>query len=572
MKNFSKLWSLLNHKLRNNFFCLLIIIFFSTLLEMLSVSLVIPLLTIILDEKVKVINFLYKYNLESLETFINIKSIIIIFFLLYLVKNIFKFFVVHFKSDYVFTFFSYLIQKLFKNYLYKNYLFHKQNNSAKLMRNLLSEIHQVSIGYFGSITNIILESVTIIGMFIILLIYDPIVSLIFFIFSGSIAISVVFVLKKKSKQLGKDRQKFSLINIKNIMQSLGGIKEILINSRENEAIGFFNKNIYKVKRVNYLFAVINELPKILLEFIIISSLLGLAYFLINENYDTTYIITYFALLVAASSRVLPSINRLSTSLISLNFYKPSLDLIISELSDFNANNKNKINNIQSLEEIKFSKFIEIKNLHFSYSKNVIFKNLNMKIFKGEKVGIVGDSGCGKSTLVDIIIGLLKPDKGSIIVDDKNIHENLYGWYKLVGYVPQEVFINDDNLKNNIVYYEDPVEFNPDIYDQSIEVSQLKKYVNKNNNDEQYNLGERGQNLSGGQKQRVGLARAIYKNSEVLIFDESTNALDNETEAKFLNDIYELKNDKTIIVISHDKNVLKKCDKIYKIENKTLINV
>lgn len=211
MKNFSKLWSLLNHKLRNNFFWLLIIIFFSTLLEMLSVSLIIPLLTIILDEKVKVINFLYKYNLESLEIFINIKSIIIIFFLLYLAKNIFKFFVVHFKSDYVYTFFSYLIQKLFKNYLYKNYLFHKQNNSAKLMRNLLSEIHQVSIGYFGSITNIILELVTITGMFIILLIYDPVVSLIFFIFSGSIAILVVFVLKKNPSNLEKIDKNFHLL-------------------------------------------------------------------------------------------------------------------------------------------------------------------------------------------------------------------------------------------------------------------------------------------------------------------------------------------------------------------------
>ena len=257
-----------------------------------------------------------------------------------------------------------------------------------------------------------------------------------------------------------------------------------------------------------MFAVTNELPRILLEFVILSSPLGLVYFLINENYDTTY--NYlFALLIAASSRVLPSINRLSTSIISLNF-KPSLDLIISELRDNNKTNEIKINNEQFPEEIKFSKFIEIKDLHFSYSTNVIFKNLNMKIFKGEKIGIVGESGSGKSTLVDIIIGLLKPNKGTIKVDNKNIHENLYGWYKLIGYVPQEVFINDDNIKNNIVYYEDPEEFKPNIFDQSIEVSQLKKYINKNNIDNFYNLGERGQNLSGGQKQRVGLARLYIK--------------------------------------------------------------
>jgi|TARA_B100001093_G_scaffold518081_1_gene601741 ABC-type multidrug transport system fused ATPase/permease subunit len=572
MKNFSKLWILLNNKLRKNFFFLLIVIFFSTLLEMLSVSLIIPFLTIILDEKAKLIDFLYKYNFQSLENLVNIESIIVIFFLIYLVKNIFKFFVVHFKNDYVYTFFSDLIQKLFKNYLYKDYLFHKKNNSAKLMRNLLSEIHQVSIGYFGSITNIILESITILGMFAILLIYDPKISLIFFIFSGFVALSIVLILKKKSKKLGKDRQKFSLINIKNIMQSLGGIKEILINCKENEVIDFFNKNIQKVKHVNYLFAVINEIPKILLEFVILSSLLVLAYFLINKNYDIAYIITYFALLVAASSRVLPSINRLSTSIISLNFYKPSLDLIIDELSDYNTTHDLKINNDKSFEEIKFDKFIEIKNLHFSYSENVIFKNLNMKITKGEKIGIVGESGSGKSTLVDIIIGLLKSEKGTITVDDKDIHENIYGWYKLIGYVPQEVFINDDNLKNNIVYYENPTEFDSFNYNQSIYVSQLKKYIHDNDIGNFYNLGERGQNLSGGQKQRVGLARAIYKNSEVLIFDESTNALDDETETKFLNDVYELKNDKTIIVISHDQNVLKKCDKIFKIENKTLINV
>jgi ABC-type bacteriocin/lantibiotic exporter with double-glycine peptidase domain len=199
-------------------------------------------------------------------------------------------------------------------------------------------------------------------------------------------------------------------------------------------------------------------------------------------------------------------------------------------------------------------------------------NTNLIINRGDKIGIYGESGSGKSTVVDLIIGLLDPTNGKILVDGKDIKKNKKQWFKIIGYVPQNIFLNDDDIKSNITFYDTKNNIDFKKYNEVIKIAQLEALILDENSKDNHNVGERGMQLSGGQRQRIGLARSLYKKSEILIFDEPTNALDEKNETNFLNSIFSLKSNNTIIIISHKKNTLKKCNRIFTIKNKKILEI
>ena len=268
---------------------------------------------------------------------------------------------------------------------------------------------------------------------------------------------------------------------------------------------------------------------------------------------------------------MPSIYKLSSAFVNLNYYKPALDLLYDEIKNFNdEKNSSELDNKLDIksEKLSFKDSIKLKNLTFVYLNNnkTILKNANLTIKKGEKIGVYGESGSGKSTLVELLIGLLNPQEGEILVDDKNIINNKKNWFSKIGYVPQSIYLNDDTIKNNIFFYEEKKNNNNNKLAEIIKISQLKNIdINKQ-------VGERGIQLSGGQKQRVGLARSLYKNSEILILDEATNALDKYNEENFLKSVFNIKSNKTYIIISHKKSLLDKCDRIISLENEKIVEI
>lgn len=562
LNDFKKAINLLPNNLKLRFILLIFFIFIGTFFEMLSIALLIPILNILVGSPENVINFLNENNLEFLINFISIKKILYIFLLIYFIKSFFRLFLVHFQNHFIFTFFTFLINKLYKKYIFKNYLFHIKNNTPKLIRNLLTEIHQCAIGYMGAVTNILLESLIIFGLMGFLFYYKPGEILFFILLTGLVSLIIVKFLNIKSKQLGKNRQKFSLINLKTIVSSLGGIKEVKVNNKENEVIEKFSKNSENLKINNYLFQVLQQVPKIILELVVVFSIIFLLIYLINTKMPKQEIIVLFGLMIGIFSRVMPSIYKLSSAYINLNYFKPALDLIYKEIKDIKNST---IDNIKQSDNLVFDKKIEIKNLSFSYnnSENKILENINLTINKGESIGIYGESGSGKSTLIDIIVGLLEPQKGKVLVDNNDISKQKRDWFAKIGYVPQNVYLNDDTIKNNIFFYENKNLNNKNRLKESVKISQLKKIsLNKL-------VGERGIKISGGQKQRVGLARALYKESDILVLDESTSSLDKENEDNFLKDVFKLKSKKTLIIISHKKSIVNKCDKVITIKNKKI---
>ena len=376
---------------------------------------------------------------------------------------------------------------------------------------------------------------------------------------------------KKLSALGQIRQKEDGLIIQKVQQGLGGIREIKIYNRESGFGDFFkvsNKNLFNVSWKSQF---IQKLPKPLLEFATVFSMVIVVFIFLSLNLSTGYIVTVLALFGLAAVRMLPSLVRIYNSIQTIQFGFPALELINKELKEVRITSKNeKVE--ETVRPLKFSKSIKIENLSFVYpeSKSKIFNRINFEIPKGKLIGIEGPSGSGKSTLVDLILGLIKPNEGKILVDNFDISAALLSWQKNVSYVPQNVFLTDDSIKKNIAFGLKDREIEKTKLTNSIIASELAEFVNTLPEKSETVIGERGARLSGGQRQRIGLARALYHEPELLILDETTSSLEKEIEERIMETILKIQKDKTIIVISHDKNLLNNCEIIYSIEKNNII--
>ena len=278
-----------------------------------------------------------------------------------------------------------------------------------------------------------------------------------------------------------------------------------------------------------------------MEFLGILTFLIIFYFLIGQSSDPKNVLPEAGVFFVAFFRMMPSANKILVSIQSLNFAKVSIDLLEKEL--INSQNNISKNIITNNDDFKFEKQIEIENLYFKYrdeNKNYDLFNLNFKIKKGEILGLTGPSGSGKSTLVDLILGFYNPTQGSIKVDGKNINLSLSSWQNIIGYVPQSIFLIDDTIKENITLSDNSIKIDNQRLKNATEKSELNPFINNLDGKLETVVGERGSRISGGQLQRIGIARALYKKSKLLIFDEATNALDKKTEEAILQTIFELK--------------------------------
>ena len=560
MNNLSRIWELFDKNLKVKFIFLIVLILLGTFLEMFSLSLLIPITSIIYDGGSLLNEFANKLNLQIPIKLFDLNIILSIFIILYLIKTIYLIFVSHYQINFIFTFFTKLLNRLFRGYIYEKYLFHIQNKTPELVRNLMGEIHKVSVGYVGAMVNIILESIIIIGILSLLFIFQPNFIIVVILLSGLIISIVIFLIKKKISSVGTLQQKYSYLNLKYAFEAFGGIKEIKVANVEEKVALDYKKNSLDLKNTNYFLGLLNALPRLLIELGIIMIIFIILLLLNKYKYSSDEIITFLTLTIGVFIRIFPSINKISVSFINLNFYKPSIDLLFEKL----VVPKNEKEIETSEAKMNFKKDINLKDINFLYPNNnkKIIDNLNLKINKYEKIGIMGQTGSGKTTLVNIIIGLLNPQNGGLVeVDGIDIQKNLPSWFRNIGYVPQQVYLNNDTIKNNIAFYEEERNIKEDKIWKSIEDAQLLNFLKTNLNDLNYILNDDGKNISGGQRQRIGIARALYKNSELLIFDESTNSLDEATENKIV-ELIKMIQKKTIIIISHKKNVLKYCNKVY----------
>ena len=579
MNNFKKYIQILTKDQKFFFYVVMILIIVATVLETLGISLIIPFIAILLED-----NLIksYPFAKDIITMFGNPEKKKLIYYTLFMFNffYIFKFIFLLFSTNTQSKFYKNLsiatADRLIDGYINMPHLFHVNTHSSILIRNLTVQVpllihsYKILFGLFSELFLILL-------ILVFLLIYDyqttTVFLLIFFVFG----FSFYFFNKNKLNSWGLEKMKLESEKLKNITDIFRGFKDIKIFNSESYFLNKFKKSNYILNDIEKKIFIIQQIPRYTLEvFTLIGMSVAICFILIKTpSNQFNYIIILLSLYGFVALRILPSVHKLISLSSDLKFYFPVLKKLQEEINILNDNNLLCVDN---QKRVHFSKILEFKNINFSYtaynSQNVIFKlkNISLKIPKGKKIGIVGESGSGKSTFAYILLGLIKPDSGHIIIDEVNFDYKKNNLFLMIGNVPQDIFLIDDTLASNVAFGEDEKNIDYKAFTNSITKSQLYEYVNSLKIKDKTIIGELGSMLSGGQKQRLGIARALYKNSEILVLDESTSSLDINTEKKLVEVFDKLLPEKTLIIITHKYSTIKNCDLIYEFKNGEVFDI
>jgi ATP-binding cassette subfamily C protein len=557
----NKLFKLLDPKTKKFFLFIVLTNLVSTILEFAGVSSIYPLLIIIFqgNKNEYLSAFLVSYNLN----FSNFSILLIILILsLFFLKNIFS------------ILNNYLIQRFF---LFLNYNFAASLSLKKMLESEYLDILEIgSAGFIRNSKDLIVsfrqylvskiffytETILIIFLFSFLLFVDLKITLFIFLFFFILLSIFFFYSKRLFVTFGKSREKYNLEVIKIISAIYSSFKELKIYSFIDKYVDIFNQKSSQyslsLSNIEFLSSIIRYLFEIVIIIFLLSSLL-----LFGGELDLVYIFPKIASFVIVFFRIYPSVTKLSqiNSSLKINAYSVAIlyELFKEKNNELTNNNINR--EFNSIEKIS------IRSVGFKYSakSSYLFDNINLNIEKGDIIGISGDNGSGKTTLCNILLSLIPPTNGKIVINDKfNIFKNISNYKRLISFVPQHIFLFNDNIINNVTFNQ---ELNDENYRKVIAIlAKVNLEINKD-----ILIGENGSKLSGGQKQKVAIARCIYRESEVIIMDEHTSSLDINSEKKIMDDLVKLFDKKIIIIVSHRKEVLERCNKVYNIKDGTLVN-
>jgi ABC-type bacteriocin/lantibiotic exporter with double-glycine peptidase domain len=559
----------LKKKRKTQFIFLSILIFISSFFEVLTLGAIIPFISLLINPHIlsDTSFFIFLDNILNIKNKFEIKLFILsLFVFLVVCSGILRLLLSVATMNFSRRIGQDLSEKVFSNILYQEYNFHIDNTSSEIISQLLQKVLIVTRTFQASliILSSFLIALSILITFLVINFYIAIIALTIIIVLYLVAVLIV-----KKRYLNNSKliaiKQTNVVNI--IQESLGSIRDIIIGGKQEIYKNIYvseNENLQKANTQNDIY---NQSPKYIIEIIGIISITIFIIFLSYSSNGLVPALPMLGVIALVAQRLLPISQQIYASWSVLASSYASL----IDVNEFLNLKTTKIST-EPKSKMKFSKHIELKNINFNYkgSKVLIFNNLHLKILKGSRIGICGASGSGKSTLIDLISGLLIPIEGEILIDGIKINkENALQWQKNISYVPQSLFLLNSSIKENITVYHEIVEQDDSQIYRVLKEAQLLKFVESLPDGINTKIGEKGVKLSGGQKQRLGIARALYKNSSVLIFDESTNALDPETEAKMISEIYSLNKEITIIFVTHKKDLLDKCDFLVEVINGNL---
>jgi len=458
-----------------------------------------------------------------------------------------------------------LSYQLLKTYLYSSYTFHLQHNAAQLLRNVTTETAGLCNGCLVPLLQLItdLSVVTLVAIFLIL--REPVVSLVAVIVMGTAGLLFYRAFRGVMERAGKIRQSHQGKLYQQVNQALGGIKETKILGKEAFFLERFARHCIPIINAQKFQQSFGQFTRLYGETAAVTALmLGVAVSIVRGNAMDS-ILPALALFAVAAFRLLPSMNRILVALNRIRFNIHTLNLISNEFK--NQEYAPATANENKDRDLVWNREIILDNISFQYpgACGIALKRVYIEIPWGTSVGLIGTSGAGKTTLVDVLLGLLTPTEGRILVDGVDIQNNIRSWQNQIGYIPQSIYLCDDTLRRNIALGVPDSEINEEAVWSAIRSAQLEQLVASLPEGLDTVVGERGVRLSGGQRQRIGIARALYPNPQLLVMDEATAALDNQTEASVMEAIANLSGEKTLIVIAHRLNTVRNCDRIYLLE-------
>lgn len=538
-------------------------------LEILSVSLILPFLIFLTNKKELLFQFQFLNNFSQTELVI---SSIIVLALIYTKKNIYSFFVLKYNAKFIYYTTRELSNFLFNSYLKKPYGYFSNINSSIAIRNVIQDVNTYSGSILFPLIIIISEILIFIILSSFLIIFNTLIFLSVFISVLFFLLIIYLLIKKKLKKWGDISHTFYAKKIFNTKQGIEGIKEIILNNSSNYFFSIFKNDNNILIRSDIKKTVYLNFPKLMLEIFMVYTFVVVIFILNLLQYSFEDILITLGFFTATAFRIMPSFLRISSNLNAIKFNLPTLDNLKKEIYLCEKSNSDISKNNFQFDYYKFNS-LNFVNVEYKY-KNIdsyIFKNLNFKFCKGDKIGIFGSSGAGKSTFLDLFTGLTQPNEGSIETDSGvSIFKNTRLWQSLIGYVPQKPYILDGTIKQNIIFNNEEDVVNDDIIYELLRILDLNDFVLSLPNKLNQHIAEQGNKLSGGQLQRIAIARALFRKPKILVLDEVTNALDLMTEEKILDNIFSNYSYESIILISHNKESLKRCNKIYSLSDKKLI--
>lgn len=488
----------------------------------------------------------------------------------YFLKNLFLAFLAWRQAAFAFAVQARVAEKLFSRYLTQPYIFHLQNNSAQLIRNVTTEVSFFCSHALVPGLVLITEMIVLVGISGLLFYLEPLGALVVTIVIGVPSVLFLRYSRWRVASWGKERQSHDGKRLQLIQEGLAGIKDVHVLGRSLTFLRQFSVHSEVIARVGGLQLFLQQLPRLWLEFAGVLGVAVLVAALVLQGKTPPQIAAAVGLFGSAAFRMMPSVNRILTSLNGLRYGRVVLDLMYSELAKRSLSGSD----VTVKEPVLFTRSFRFRDLGYRYpgADAQALSSVNLEVRAGEMLGIVGSSGSGKSTLVDLLLGLLEPTSGQVEADGRDIHSDIQGWRRQIGYVPQSIYLTDDSLRRNVAFGVPEEEIDDAAVVRAIKFAQLDALVSSLPEGLETFVGERGVRLSGGQRQRIGIARALYRDPPVLLLDEATSALDVGTEAEVMKAITVLHGQKTIVIVAHRLSTVEQCDRLCHLEHGRVVQI
>ena len=503
------------------------------------------------------------FGVQAVGTMVGVAVLSIV--IAFLVKNAYQLFY----NWYITKFNNFSVQQLssmlFRSFLRRPYTFHLQRNSSELLNVVQQEVG-MTVGIVGGTTALLKETLLGGSVAILMFITEPVAA------CSTVAILLVGTLlytkvtKPRILRMGQQRQKIQAPLTRYLLQGFGGVKDIQVLGRADDFSTQFEKQNLKAQDAHLRYGVVKQIGPMWTELLAMSGLTVVVWVMVWQGRAPERIIPLLGLFVIATWRFVPSINNVVSLVNSLRYSQPAVESLYNEFEYIKS--QSEIVKTQA----KFTDKIEMRNLTFSYVNTPApsLRDVNIVVRKGETVGFIGPSGAGKSTLVDVILGLLPPSSGELLVDGLNLHEQNLEWQSTIGYVAQAIYLTDDTIRRNVAFGIAEKEIDEVALERALKSAQLWDFVESLPEKAHTIVGERGIRVSGGQRQRIGIARALYHEPQVLVLDEATSSLDMETETEVMSAIRALQGFKTILIVAHRLSTVQHCDRVYRIEDATIV--
>ncbi|MBQ7615488.1 MAG: ABC transporter ATP-binding protein [Butyrivibrio sp.] len=579
MNLLKKINYIFDRKQKGQIVILAVLILIGGVFETLGVSMMVPVVSIILDPQA-----LHRYinKFEILQTIVDAlglnSDIRLACFLLglmialFVIKNVFLLFLIYRQNTFIARARNDMISRVMREFLNRPYEDYLGADIPTVFRITDSDIPR-TFSLMLALMSLSTELVVTLFLGIVLLRVNWQMTVLMLVVLLIMTLISTKLLKPRLNAIGRENQTTQSRIAKWRLQAIYGLKDVKVLNRQD----FFIRNYYESGKygadIARDYAVLNSVPRLMIETVFISVIMLFILVYILRGGDVSLLIPQLTAFGIAAVRIMPSANRINTYLTEIAYNQYSLDFVYENLTESMKTDKAMRAERAAIAgpALHMEKEIELNHITFSYpdSDVRIFNDAHMVVKKGQSVGIMGPSGAGKSTIVDILLGLLHVQTGEILCDGTNIFSNYESWLAQIGYIPQSIYLVDESIRENIAFGIDADQIDDERIWQVMEEAQLADFVRTLPEGLDTTIGDRGVRLSGGQRQRIGIARALYHNPEILVFDEATSALDNETEAAVMEAINSFHGKKTMVIIAHRLNTIANCDVIYEVKDEKI---